>query len=729
METPILINKCWDCFNIVFFYSANKANPYTRMFLDNVEDRHVEVFTFLSNGLIHETTPENIEAYVDSSFDKSKLQEYCQTFTKPSEIPGFKEEIKNSIKITSTDSIRTFVLLMNALDSRILAPAVTGSLTLVRDMKYEELQTLLESWQNSILEVRRRLFRLIYSLTMATVLKLATELHNQASGYAARDVRESLYEDQKIDPFRYTMMEHPTGNELYIPNVDALIIGSGSGAGVVAHTLSKEGHKCLILEKGKYFHPTDLGFNDVEGLKEQYEQGATLVTNNQQFLILAGATFGGGSSVNWSACLKTPFKIRKEWYDEYGVDWAADEFFETCSNFVFDKMGATLEGIDHSFTNRAILNGSEKLGYTAKPVAQNNGGHPNHDCGHCHLGCKYGIKQGSANFWFRDAAENGCQFMEQVKVVRILHKHGKAVGVLCKSLHTGEEFKISGPKKYIACGGSMNTPLVLQNSGFKNKNIGANLKLHPSMCLLADFGKDIRMEPHNKSILTTVCTQADDYDGKAHGAKIEALLHSPILEAVYFPWRNSDTSRRDLLRYNHLSAFLIITRDTSSGTLRADKNKPDSIIVDYAINKFDREALAKSIIIAADIAYIEGAKEIIHPQSWVKGFVSNKPKDQRDINDKDYAKWREETSKVKLDAYGCQYGSAHQMSSCRISGKGPSQGACDTRGRLYECKNIYVADASALPTASGVNPMISTMTLARIIAVGINKDLQPQVRL
>ena len=69
------------------------------------------------------------------------------------------------------------------------------------------------------------------------------------------------------------------------------------------------------------------------------------------------------------------------------------------------------------------------------------------------------------------------------------------------------------------------------------------------------------------------------------------------------------------------------------------------------------------------------------------------------------------------------------MSSCRISGKGPKYGACDNKGRLYECKNVYVADASAMPTASGANPMISTMSIARLIALGISKDLQPQARL
>ena len=32
----------------------------------------------------------------------------------------------------------------------------------------------------------------------------------------------------------------------------------------------------------------------------------------------------------------------------------------------------------------------------------------------------------------RDASEKGCQFMDQVKVVKVLHSGGKAVGALCQ---------------------------------------------------------------------------------------------------------------------------------------------------------------------------------------------------------------------------------------------------------------------------------------------------------
>lgn len=694
---------------------------------EEVEDKHLDLFCHVSDGIIHETSPENIRPYLDPNFPEDKIELYCKKITKPSEIPEFRENIKRSITSTPIKATRMFVILMNTLDSRILSPPLTGSLKLIRDMDYQELQSLLESLRDSNIPQKRRLFKLFFGLTVTTFAQCVDDLHNEAVGFPNGDKRDKLYPEFKEDEFRYNMMEHPSdGSELYLP-VDALIVGSGSGAGVVADTLTSKGYKCVVLEKGRYYHPSEFNFKVGDGMKNLYENKGVVATTNQQLFLLAGSTFGGGSTVNWSACLKTPFKVRMEWYQDHKIDWAATASYDNDLEYVLKKMQATTENIDHSFSNEIILDGGSKLGYDVSVVPQNNGGHPNHDCGFCFLGCKHNIKQGSAACWFRDASKNGCQFMDQVKVRQVLHKKGKAYGVLCEDLE-GRKFKITGPKKIIMCGGSLNTPVVLQNSGFKNKHIGKNLKLHPVSLLMGHFPNK-RTHPYHKPIMTSVCTEADDLDGKAHGAKVETMLHTPHIEAAFLTWRGSDQLRQQLLGYNNTSAMLLITRDTSSGSVRADKTRPDALVIDYTINKFDRNALLESMAVTADMLYIKGAEGIYPPQAWSPIFKSTKPVEERLIDDEDYQKWRKELLSIPLSAEGPSYGSAHQMSSCRMSGKGPSDGACDIRGRLYECSNIYVADASAMPTASGANPMISTMALARHTALNIAKDLEPKAKL
>jgi choline dehydrogenase-like flavoprotein len=61
---------------------------------------------------------------------------------------------------------------------------------------------------------------------------------------------------------------------------------------------------------------------------------------------------------------------------------------------------------------------------------------------------------------------------------------------------------------------------------------------------------------------------------------------------------------------------------------------------------------------------------------------------------------------------------AHQMSSCRI-GLDPRTSVAGPDGQVHGVPGLYVADASAMPTATGVNPVLSLMALARRTALGM----------
>ena len=55
------------------------------------------------------------------------------------------------------------------------------------------------------------------------------------------------------------------------------------------------------------------------------------------------------------------------------------------------------------------------------------------------------------------------------------------------------------------------------------------------------------------------------------------------------------------------------------------------------------------------------------------------------------------------------------MGTCRM-GHDPATAVCNEDGRVFDRPGLYVADASLFPASSGVNPMLTVMALAHVIA-------------
>jgi choline dehydrogenase-like flavoprotein len=58
------------------------------------------------------------------------------------------------------------------------------------------------------------------------------------------------------------------------------------------------------------------------------------------------------------------------------------------------------------------------------------------------------------------------------------------------------------------------------------------------------------------------------------------------------------------------------------------------------------------------------------------------------------------------------------MSTCRM-GADPETSVADPWGELHDTPGVWIGDGSAMPSASGTNPMISIMALAHRTAEAI----------
>ena len=79
---------------------------------------------------------------------------------------------------------------------------------------------------------------------------------------------------------------------------------------------------------------------------------------------------------------------------------------------------------------------------------------------------------------------------------------------------------------------------------------------------------------------------------------------------------------------------------------------------------------------------------------------------------------RARAQRIPARAGGLRMFAAHQMGSCRM-GRDPQTSVAKPSGELHDTPGVWIGDASAFPTPSGTNPMITIMALASRTAENI----------
>jgi choline dehydrogenase-like flavoprotein len=539
-------------------------------------------------------------------------------------------------------------------------------------------------------------------------------------------------------------------------STDVVIVGSGCGAGVIASHLSRAGLKCLVLEKSYHFPSTHFPMSSGDAAEHLMESGGTLTSDDASTVIFAGSTFGGGGTINWSASLQPPHAVREEWASEGLTQFLSAEY-QDCLDTICERMGvakstdsAALDRIEHNFANQTLLEGSRRLGLACKVVPQNTG-HKKHFCGYCSTGCASTTKQGPANCWFPDAAAHGAEFIEGCWVEEVLFSApNKKVASGVKAIWTSRDRTLTRTliitaKRVIISSGTLQSPLVLLRSGLKNPNIGQNLHLHPSTAIWAIWPH--RTNPWEGAILTSVTTALEDLDGKHHGVKIEVVCSTPCFGLLSLPYRakypvSADDEplssaidfKLNAAKFAYATGFVPIARDRDTGSVYIDPSDPTRrrVRVKYTPSAFDRAHILEGIITGLRIFYTMGAIELescipgvnrwTRP-SHVNPSTPSNPNADHEADEESFKYFIDDIKHTGLHPDANNVGSAHQMGTCRMSSS-PRLGVVDGKGKVFGTEGLYVADASVFPSASGVNPMISTMGISEFIARGIVRELK-----
>ncbi|CAG7920249.1 unnamed protein product [Penicillium olsonii] len=610
-------------------------------------------------------------------------------------------------------------LILNALNTRAGSLILTGSTTPIQDQPVEFRERVFRGWDTSRLPPLRTVYR-----GLSAIIKKTWVMTSPTIGSVLGFPRVPVH-GKPAAGFEYEFLQLPPGEKPEVIETDVVIIGSGCGGSVAAKNLAEAGHRVLVVEKSYSYPSTAFPMGPNEGFVNMFENGGAIFSDDSSMAVLAGSTWGGGGTVNWSASLQTQGYVRQQWADT-GLPFFTSLDFQKSLDRVCDRMGVNSEKVEHNAQNNVILNGAHKLGYAAKTVPQNTG-HGEHYCGYCTLGCSSGAKKGPTQTFLADAASAGAKFMEGFQADKVIFTKvkGKEVASGVKGTWRSRDsyLGLSGPgvverkviikaKKVVVSAGTLQSPLLLMRSGLKNSQIGRNLHLHPVMGGGAIFDEETR--PWEGSALTTVVNEFEDLDGHGHGVKIEAVSMLPSVFIPVFPWRNGLEYKLWAANMRRSTSFITLTKERDPGRVYPDP-VDGRCRIDYTVSAFDRKHIVEAIIASAKIAYISGAKEFHTTYRDIPPFIrpqSSTPEAPEGTNDKALQSWIAEVRrKSPLNPERGLFASAHQMGTCRMS-KSPKSGVVDPTCQVWGSEGLYVVDASVFPSASGVNPMVTNMAIA-----------------
>ncbi len=567
-------------------------------------------------------------------------------------------------------------LLLRVADSGLGNLLLSGRPKAISAMDQPAREAWLRSLGNSPIALKRTAFQDLKRLTLLLAYGLEDSPWRAQTGFVppAPDVPS---------PSRVRVRTPRAGE---VVDADVVVIGSGAGGGVAAAILAAAGKRVVVLERAAMVDEGGFGGPELGGLAALFLDRGLAATSDRWISIRAGSAVGGGTVVNWSSSLRAPGSVREEWRAA-GVGDDLDEHYAAMEA----ALGVTSAESERNGPNKMLATGLGVLGHAWQTIPRNV--RDCGDCGPCAVGCRRGAKQSVLRTFLADACANGAEILDRAEAVRILLEGGRAAGVVVNV--PGGEITVRAPQVALA-GGSILSPVVLLRSGIAAATAGRTLHMHPVAAIAGLY--DESLSPWSgvpQSVMSDVFSEIDG----PWGFRMEAAPTHPGLIASGFPWWNSTDHREVMAQCDHVAAFLAIVRDRTVGRISVARDGGTSI--QYAPGGAERELLRRGSMELAKVHRAAGARQIIPLVTPPHGWRDGQPFDP----------WLEALGRRSISANRILLFSAHQMSSCRI-GTDPSTSVADPDGQVHGTPGVWVTDASAMPTASGVNPMLSLMALA-----------------
>ncbi len=458
-------------------------------------------------------------------------------------------------------------------------------------------------------------------------------------------------------------------------DAEVLVVGSGAGGATTAVVLAEAGFDVLIVEEGEWIDQGEVVPFSLEQMDRQYRSGGvTVALGLPSIAYTEGRCAGGGTEINSGLYRRPPDEVLQRWAADYRIADLDHDEIATIANEVEQALNVTTVPGPPSAPSDVLRRGAERLGWQHSEIPRWMK-YPGGDAAS-------GIRQSMTRTYLPRAVASGARLVTGCRIDTLVMS-GRGARRATTTLPGGRRGSITFRHVFV-CGGAIQSPALLQRSHIAG-HIGRSLAVHPTVKLAARFADELNV-PDDVPVHQVKEFAPDlSFGGSASQPGLVAL-------ALSDQW---STFSRAVTDWRRISIYYAAITSEGRGRVRAVRGLRDPIVT-YGLTRRDRALLGSGLTRLALLMLEAGADEV-YPSYRGAPLVRTRA---------DLAAMSSTFSAARASVM-----TVHLCSTVPM-GEDVAKCGANSFGRVHGTTNVWVNDASLLPTAPGVNPQGTVMALA-----------------
>ncbi|MCU1502820.1 MAG: putative oxidoreductase [Ilumatobacteraceae bacterium] len=459
-------------------------------------------------------------------------------------------------------------------------------------------------------------------------------------------------------------------------HAQVLVIGSGAGGATTAAVLAEAGLDVLVVEEGGWVEQGSVVPFSLEQMDRQYRAGGvTVALGLPSIAYTEGRCAGGGTEINSGLYRRPPADVLARWAVDYRIrDFDPDELFAIADEVERDLSVGLRPGAATP-ASEVLRRGADRLGWQNDEIPRWMAYPPDGNASQAH-------RQSMTRTYLPRAERAGARIEVGCRVDRL-----ELDGPRARAAHVthadGRRNTVRFGDAFV-CGGAIQSPALLQRSGIRG-HIGKTLAVHPTVKLAARFADVVNTVDDVPVHQVTEFAPDLSFGGSASQPGLVAL-------ALSDHWAAFHTAMTD---WQRISVYYAAITSEGRGAVRSVRGVRDPIVT-YRLTRRDRELLRSGLARLALVMLEAGAEEV-YPSFRDAPVVRN----------------RADLARLQ-DRFVAGRASVMTVHLCSTVPLGEAEGitGASSYGKVHGTDNVWVNDASLLPTAPGVNPQATVMAIA-----------------